>query len=337
MDEIAGGFVRLTAVELHANVDVSVIIISWNTRELLRDCLKSIQQSNTVRIEIIVVDNHSSDGSPEMVAQEFPDVRALCNSENRGFAAANNQAMTLARGRYVLLLNSDTRILDDAIAKSVSFADNHPEAAVVGCRIVWPDGSLQHTCMMFPSLMNLCISLSQLARLFPRNRFFGRQRLTWWDYRSPRVVDAVAGCFMLVRAEAVKQVGGLAEEYFMYSEDVEWCWRFGLRGWKTMYTPEGLVVHIGGASASQSAINTHVMLRQSLLAFLEKKSGAWTRRVANLMFSVASLFRLPLLMLARAKGGETAEAARLQWQLSIAALRFHVLGEVPRRPGMPEV
>ena len=140
-----------------SRADVTIIIVNWNTRVILRDCLRSVyQNAGSVDFEVIVVDNASSDGSVEMVRAEFDKVQLIANSDNRGFAAANNQGMAVATGRYVLLLNSDTIVLDGAIAKSVAFADAHPDAAVVGCRVLNPDRSLQPTCFMYPSVLNCC-------------------------------------------------------------------------------------------------------------------------------------------------------------------------------------
>lgn len=155
-------------------VNVSVVIVNWNTKELLFDCLISIyEQTHDIEYEIIVVDNGSNDGSAAIVKAEFPRVILIENSENRGFAAANNQGMAIAKGRYVLLLNSDTVILDNAIGRTISFADAYPEAAVVGCRVLNPDKTLQPTCFMFPSLLNMILSSSYLYKLFPKSTFFG--------------------------------------------------------------------------------------------------------------------------------------------------------------------
>jgi len=313
-----------------APLDVSVIIVSWNTRDLLRDCLQSIyEQATEVSFEVYVVDNASKDGSAEMVSAEFPDVRLIRNPDNRGFAAANNQGIAIAAGRYILLLNSDTRVLDRAICRSVAFADDHPEAGVVGCRTLLADGTVQQNCYMFPSLLNLALSLSHLPMLFPRNRFFGRSRMTWWNYDTVKEVEVVAGCFMLVRRAALEQVGPMTEDCFMYSEDTDWCWRFHLAGWKVLYVPEPTILHHWQGSSSQCAAEMHVLQRRSVLMFLEKKSGKLTRWTANAMFCVASLVKLPVLMACRLCGGRRGEVARRQWPLATTALRFHLIGRVP--------
>lgn len=320
-------------------IDVSIIIVNWNTRDLLRDCLASIyRHAGGETFEVIVVDNHSADGSAEMVATEFPQVRLIRNRDNLGFAVANNQGIAIARGRYVLLLNSDTVVLEGTISKSLAFADAHPRAAVVGCRTVFGDGRLQTNCYQFPSLLNLLLSLSHLPELFPRSRFFGRRRLTWWDYDTPRAVEAVAGCFMLARMEAIREVGPLAEDYFMYSEDTDWCWRFGQAGWQVLYTPEPQLIHLRAASSSQCETNMRIQERRSLLLFLEKKSGRFVRRIANLLFLCSCLVQVPVLALCRLRGGACGEAARKAWPLTTAALKFHLfdgMGRHLQEPARP--
>jgi GT2 family glycosyltransferase len=314
----------------HRKLDVSIVIVNWNTRDILRDCLQSIQDSaGRVAYEIIVVDNASSDGSADTVGREFPGVRLIQNTKNVGFAAANNQGIAVARGRYVLLLNSDTVVLDGAIATAVRFADAHPRAGIVGCHTRGPTGNLQYNCYLFSSLLNLALSLTRLQTLFWHHRFFGRSRFGWWDYKSVREVDAVAGFFMLARKTAIDQVGPMCEDYFMYSEDTDWCWRFHRAGWKIMYTPDATIRHLGGCSSSQAAMEMRLLERRSFLMFLEKKSGKLARRVANLMFCVASLARLLILGVQRLFGGRAAESARQQWALSLATLRFHFFGRLP--------
>ncbi len=324
-DAAASGEASLS-VDERGEVDVSIIIVNWNTRDLLRDCLGSIyRHAGGETFEIIVVDNDSQDGSAAMVAAEFPEVRLIRNGANVGFAVANNQGIAIARGRYVLLLNSDTVVLEGTIVQSLAFAEGNPRAAVVGCRTVFPDGMLQVNCYQFPSLLNLLLSLSHLANVFPRSRVFGRRRLTWWDYDTPRSVDAVAGCFMLVRSQAIRQIGPLAEDYFMYSEDTDWCWRFARAGWDVLYTPKAQLIHVRAASSSKCEAAMRLQERRSLLLFLEKKSGRFVRRIANLMFLCSCLAQVPVLAVYRLCGRTRAATARKTWPLTTAALKFHLL------------
>jgi len=274
-------------------MDVSVIIVSWNTKEILRNCLRSVyEQAGPISFEVFVVDNASSDGSAQMVEDEFPQVDLVRNAENRGFAAANNQAITLATGRYVLLLNPDTIVLDGAITKTVAFADEHPKAGVVGCKVLTSDGTLQRSCFMYHSLLNLLILTFGLHSVFPRSCFFGRERMTWWDYRSVREVQALTGCFMLVRREAISRVGLMDERFFMYAEETDWCWRMRSNGWNVLYFPHAEIVHLGGSSAALRWEDMLIEQRKSLLLFIEKRQGRVAKWFANVLLLLGTIIRL---------------------------------------------
>jgi GT2 family glycosyltransferase len=276
-------------------MDVSIIIVSWNTKRLLRDCLISIyEQAGNVDYEIIVLDNASTDGSAEMVKSDFPEVVLLENPENRGFAAASNQGIAASRGRYILLLNSDTVILNNAIEKVISFADMHPETGVIGCRVLNPDGTLQPTCFMFPSLLNMVLSCTYLYKVFPQSRFFGREHMTWWERDNSMEVDVITGCFMLVRREAFERVGLLDERFFMYGEEADWCYRFKINGWKRMFTPTGEIVHFGGQSTSQKPVAMIVQLRVSILKFVRKHYGWVACLAARFLVAFFFVVRLPI-------------------------------------------
>jgi len=208
-------------------MDVSIIVVAWNVRELLQNCLRSVfQETKDIEFEVIYVDNGSADGSVDMVRKEFPPVRIIENRENQGFIRANNQAIEVAKGRYVLLLNSDTIVLQNAIAKTVRFADSQPQAAAVACRVLNPDGTLQQNCFRFYSHLNMLFSATFLSSAFPKNRIFNRKIYAGWNYDSVREVDIVVGCFSLVRMEAIKQVGMMDEDFFVYGDDADWCLRF---------------------------------------------------------------------------------------------------------------
>jgi GT2 family glycosyltransferase len=291
-------------------VDVSVIIVSWNTQDILRNCLRSIyEQGGDIAVEVIVIDNASTDGSAEMVRKDFPQVILIENSENRGFAAANNQGIAIAKGRYVLLLNPDTVILDHAINKTLYFADAHPESAVVGCRVLNPDRTLQPTCFMFPSILNMLLSSTYLYKLFPKNRFFGRERMTWWSRNDIREVDVVTGCFMLVQREAIEQVGLLDERYFIYGEETDWCYRFKHADWKVMFTPCANIIHLGGQSTQKKATAMVVQLRKSILQFMKKYHSPFIYRIACLLTVTFLAVRLPIwFVIAFFQRSESSEA-----------------------------
>lgn len=275
-------------------MNVSIVIANWNTCDILHDCLISIyEQESDIDYEIIVVDNASTDGSVEMLRKEFPQVVLIANTENRGLAAANNQGIKLAKGRYVLLLNSDTKILDNAISKSVAFADSHPNSAVVGCRVLNPDQTLQPTCFMFPSILNMLLSSSYLYKVFPKSTFFGREMMSWWGRMDTREVDVVTGCFMLVRQEAIKQVGMVDEQFFMYAEETDWCYRIKQAGWKVLFTPIAEIIHLGEASSKKIKPTMVLQLRASILLFFKKHKGKLSYGVACLLVSLFFFVRVP--------------------------------------------
>lgn len=276
-------------------MDVSIIIVNWNTKNILRDCLRSVyEQAGDVDYEVIVVDNASTDGSLDMIKSDFERVVLLENAQNKGFATANNQGMEIAKGRYVLLLNSDTVVLDGAIAKTVSFADAHPRAGVTGCRVLNADRTLQPTCFMFPSILNMFLSSTYLYKFFPRSRFFGRERMTWWDRSDVRQVDVVTGCFMLVRREAIDQVGVMDERFFMYAEETDWCYRFREEGWDVTFTPAGQIIHLGGQSTAKKPVAMIVQLRLSILKFIRKHSGRFAQVSARFLTALFFAVRIPI-------------------------------------------
>jgi len=275
-------------------MDVSIIIVNWNTWDCLKDCLNSVyQQTQDIEFEIIVVDNGSTDGSAVKVKEEFGHVCLIENHENRGFAAANNQGLAVAKARYVLLLNSDTIILKNSIQKTIEFADANPDAAVVGCRVLNPDKTLQETCFMFPSLFNLMLSVSYLYKIFPKSKFFGRERMTWWNRSDVRDVDVVTGCFMLLRRESIEEIGILDERFFIYGEETDWCYRFKQAGWKVYFTPDAEIIHLGGASSKQAKPEMILQLRGSILLFLKKHNNSLMYFIACGLVSLFFLIRVP--------------------------------------------
>jgi len=298
VEHVAGhdrkGELKMLNEELH-EIDVSIIIVNWNTCKITCDCLKSVyEQTKGVLFEVIVVDNASSNGSIEMFKSEFSQTNLIVNIDNRGFAAANNQGMEVAKGRYILLLNSDTIVLENAIAKIVSFADNHPEAAVAGCRVLNRDKTLQPTCFMFPSILNMLLEAVYLCNLFPSSRFFGRERMTWWDRNDTREVDVATGCFILVRRDAIKQVGMMDERFFVYGEETDWCYRFKNKGWKILFSPNAEIIHLGGQSSRQARKCMLVQLRLSILQFMAKHHGWLQLRVSCLLTALFLVVRIPV-------------------------------------------
>lgn len=282
-----------------SNIDISIIIVNWNTCEATCNCLWSIlNQTVSIKYEIILIDNASSDESVEVIQHSFPDVKLVENNCNCGFATANNQGMEIASGRYMLLLNSDTIVLDGAIQKAIAFADQHLDAGLIGCRIQNPDRTLQPNCFMYPSLSNMLFLTFYLNKLFPKSRFFGRERMTWWNHDQVKDVEAIMGAFMLARKEAVDQVGMMDEDYFMYAEETDWCCRFKKAGWRVLFTPDAQIIHLGGQSSKHVKIRSTVQLWLGILQFFYKHRGRLAFLAACVLISLFFAIRIPLWIVA---------------------------------------
>jgi len=313
-------------------MDVSVIIVSWNTRELLRDCIASVyRQTRNSTFEVIVVDNASHDGSAAMCATEFPAVKVIANSDNRGFAAANNQGLRIASGRYVLVLNPDTVILDGAIDRCVAYTDAHPDIGVTGCKVLDNEDQSHATPtgFSFHSPWTLFLTLTCLPRLFPRSKLFAKPELGWWDRENEMDVDVVTGMFMLVRRQAIQQVGAMDEAYFIYAEEADWCYRFHKAGWRRVFFPSAKIVHVDGGAKSTSQVNIkmRVQLQKSMMIYFRKNRGlpAWLTAKVLYIFSnfVRSVAWSVSSLLTHDSGARSKAAA------ATAALRFHLFGIDP--------
>ena len=232
--------------------EVSVIVVSFNTREVLRECLTSVfNEARTLRAEILVVDNASTDGSPEMVEREFPEAILLRSATNLGFGAANNLALEQARGRYFVLLNSDAFFAPGALSLAIRHMEETPGCALGGARLIGRDGSWQPSSRCFHSLFNDLIVLTGLAAKYPKSRLFGRFDRTWADESLPSTVDWVPGAFSIIRPEALRRVGLFDPAFFLYYEEVDLCRRLKRAGLDIWYWPDIVVTHIGGESSRQ--------------------------------------------------------------------------------------
>jgi len=235
--------------------DIAVIIVNWNAREDLRVCLASLYAEPRPRLsyDVWVVDNASGDGSAAMVASEFPLVHLMTNAENLGFSKANNQAIAKTDSRYVFLLNSDAAIHPGALDTLAAYGDSHPSAAILGPKVLNPDGTLQYSCRRFPSLGAGFFRNTYLGRLFPNNSFARDYLMTNFDHASDTAVDWVSGCAMLIRRETIHQIGALDERFYMYCEDVDICQRVWNSGQEVVYVPEAVVTHAIGRSSDKNA------------------------------------------------------------------------------------
>jgi GT2 family glycosyltransferase len=250
-------------------VDLSIIVVNWNAKNLLLPCLDSIYQTcKGVAMEVFVIDNGSTDGSGEAVKERFPKVTFIQNQKNVGFAMANNQALRLSKGNYLLLLNPDTKMKEGAIERLVSFMESSPEAGVVGAQLLNDDGSKQNSIANFPSLATELLNKSLLRWLFPK-QFPGKER----DYSNPVEVDSVIGACMMVRREAMDQVGLLDEEYFLFLEETDWCYRIKKAGWKVYHIPQAEIYHFQGKSAELEKKKAKIEYYRSRYHFFKKNRG----------------------------------------------------------------
>lgn len=254
-------------------MDISIIVVNWNTVDMLRDCLTSVVQNlDDLDAEVIVIDNASSDGSQEMVEREFQNVVLIKNKENVGFAAANNQGFRIAKGEYVLLLNSDTIVHGDVLKQSVNYLAEHKSVGAMGCRVLNTDGSVQLTCSEFPTLTNLLVMSSGLWKL-KSPRWFGKYLMTDWQRDSERSVEVISGCYLLLRQEVIREVGPLDEHFFFFGEETDWCYRIRSAGWQLMFAPVGEITHHGGGSVKKLNHKRDLLLTNSKVKLHRKHGG----------------------------------------------------------------
>lgn len=280
-------------------MDLSVIIVSYNTCRLTLDCLRSVFESETVySYEVIVVDNASRDDSVAAIREQFPQVRLLENKDNTGFARANNQAMNIATGRYVLLLNSDTIVQPDTLQTMVAYMDEHPDLGASGCKVILPDGSLDKACRRgFPTPSASFYYAFGFSKLFPDKPRFNQYQLGYLDPNKTYPIDCLVGAFMLVRQETIRQVGGLDETFFMYGEDVDWCYRIKQGGWGIHYHPATTIVHYKGASSRRKPVKIIYEFHRAMWVFHRKhykRKYSWLTNTA-VYCGIALKFMLSLL------------------------------------------
>ncbi|MCS6844389.1 MAG: glycosyltransferase family 2 protein [Caldilineales bacterium] len=309
------------------SVDFTVVVVSWNTRDLLRQCLRSVcdepaavvvppeaeppEAPAGLTVEIIVVDNASSDGSAAMVQAEFPQVRLVANPVNAGFAAANNQAIRLARGEVLFLLNPDAYLLPGALQGLKRFLDAHPEAAVAGPNVLNPNGTWQAAAFRFPTLWDLFCEAVFLSVLWPRSPLFARRELGGFQRDAVREVDWVQGCAMAIRRSAWDAVGPFDEGYWMYVEELDWCRRAKGMGYRVFFTPDAQVVHLGKRAVARARAAVLPLGFRSHFRYFRKFDGRSTELAVRLITLLQMGLRALISagMIAVTRGSE-----RRRWQ-----------------------
>jgi GT2 family glycosyltransferase len=309
-----------------SEVTLSIIVVNWNTCEITRNCLHSVREKvEDINYEVIVVDNASSDQSVEMIRKEFPDVRLIVNRENLGFGCANNQAMREALGRYFLLLNSDTVVIDDSVQRLVSFMDSSPRIGIAGCKLLFEDLTLQGSCSRFPSI-KLALLEDLMLYKFMSRRLQGEVLLNgYWAHDRTRDVDAVWGAAMLVRRDVFRETEGFDERIFMYGEDLEWCMRVWDRGWRITFAHDCQIVHLNHKSAEimygDQRVNLCHMRSYEIYA---NRCGVAAMSVLMLLKTIGALIRVSYFGLrARATSGAK-DYYNLQAKFYSRSLKYHL-------------
>lgn len=278
-------------------MDVSIIIVNWNSKEFLRDCIRSVE-CHTVGIayEIVVVDSASFDGCGEMIRAEFPQVRFIQSETNIGFARANNLAYRSSRGRHILFLNPDTELTSAAVNILLEHLTQLPDSGAVGCKLLNRDGSVQTSCVQsFPTLLNQSLNSEFLRGLFPTSKLWGMASLFRSKAEASKV-DVVSGACVMLRRSAFERVGHFSEDYFMYAEDLDLCHKLRQAGYTTYYVPQATVVHFGGGCTDSAPSEFSVVLmRESIWRFLRKNRGAMYACAYRLSTLVSAVTRLSLL------------------------------------------
>lgn len=251
---------------------VSIVIVNWKTPELLAECIRATEkESNAGQFEVHVVDNASCDQSLTMLAKDFPYVKVLANGVNLGFSKACNQVIPKTKGQFVLLLNPDAFVQDNAITKLCQFMEANPTCGAVGPRVLNENGTLQLACRRsFPSVSAALFRLTYLSKIFPRHKVFSKYNMTYADPDACLEVDALSGACMLVRRQAIDQVGLLDEDIFMFGEDIDWCWRIKQANWLVYYLPQAIVYHTHGASSRLRPVGATIDLHKGMAIFYRK-------------------------------------------------------------------
>ncbi len=280
--------------------------------------------TSNLQIEVIVVDNASSDGSVAMVEQEFPQVKLIANRENLGFTVGNNQGIAASQGRYILLLNPDTEVVGDALATMVEYMDEHPIVGVLGPQLLNPDGSIQSSRRRFPTMATAFLESTILQQWFPNNAVLRRYYVLDRPDNDVQEVDWVTGACLMVRREAIEEVGMLDEGFFMYSEELDWCRRIKAQGWQIIYLPTAKVIHYGAQSSEQVKAFQHIQFQRSKIRYFRKHHSRWQAKILRLFILATYLYQLIVEALKWVVGHKRplrAARVRAYWQVLRSGLR----------------
>lgn len=276
--------------------NLSVIIVNWNTKDLLSQCIESIKtHTERTSYEIIVVDNFSSDGSPEKVEKDFPEVLLIKNKKNRGFGRANNQGLAKAQGKYILFLNSDVRVEKNCLDEMFDFMEKSYDVGASSCKLTFPDGTLQHSCRKFPSFKVFFFMLIGLRYFFPNMKIFRDYLMLDWDHSDVKEVDQIMGSFMFIRKNILNKIGSFDERYWMYFEEVDLCLRMKKAGWRVVHYPHASAVHFLSKSSEQwGEIRKINEFQSSLLKYFRKNGKFYEYYILLALSKIKYLFFIPI-------------------------------------------
>ncbi len=305
-------------------IDLSIIIVTWNVRELLRKCLAAIPSKFQVSRPGAVVDNASNDGTVEMLRAEFPDVRVIANSVNAGFTCGNNQALAIARGRYLFLLNPDTELRPGALQTLCDYAEANPRVGIIGPQLFYGDGTVQSSRRRFPTLATAFLESTLLQQWFPRNRVLTQYYMLDTRDDTTQPVDWLNGAALFVQRAVYEQIGGLDEGFFMYSEELDWCYRAKKAGWDIVYLPTAQVTHYEGKSSEQVVAQRDIYFHSSKVRYFRKYRGAFIAEILRAFLLLTFVYRIieeSLKWLLGHKRKLRAQRVAAYWQVVKSSLR----------------
>jgi len=271
-------------------MDLSIIIVTWNSQDFIRACLDSIFSQEGVSPEVFVVDNNSSDKTCEIIRKNYPQVDLIRNPVNLGYAKANNQALKLAQGEFILFLNPDTKLYPDILKKMLDFMRGYPEIAALGPKLLNPDGTIQPSCREFPKYSTLLWEFTGLSRLFPRSKIFGAWKMGYFNHQETREVDQPMASALLVRKNVLDELGFLDERFPIFFNDVDLCYRIRKTGRKTIFYPEAKLVHYKGKSVEMIKPRMIILSHLAFYRFFKKYKRGIPNEILN------TLFGIPLLL-----------------------------------------
>jgi GT2 family glycosyltransferase/GNAT superfamily N-acetyltransferase len=312
-------------------MDISIVIVGWNAKRYLELCLESLAAAPPTRsMEIIVVDNASSDGSAEMIENKFPHVKLIRSLENLGFAKGNNVAIRQSQGRYITLVNPDAQVLPGCLDSLADFLDQNPKVGNVGPHVLNPDMTHQNTCRQFPNLWNTFCVATGLATAFKKSRIFSGEHMFYFPHDRSLAVDVLVGCFWMIRREALEDVGLLDEDFFVYGEDLDWCRRCWKAGWKVVLFPGAEAIHYRGGSSGIQPVRCAVVQQQSILHYWSKHHGRFgllgIKSILVFHHTLRCLFSVATQLFRSSKSAGT----DVRIQASKACLHDLLSGAVPR-------